>query len=105
MTADPTDDAKTAPATPAGRETPGNHAAADALARVRGLKVPIIVQLAGRRIPVATILQWGRGTIVEFGKSVETDIDLLVGNRPVARGEAVKVGEKFGLRVTAIGAP
>lgn len=70
---------------------------------VRPLPVPVIVQLAGRRMPLSTILQWGRGTIVEFNKPVDSDLDLLVSNRRIARGEAVKVGEKFGLRITAVG--
>ena len=29
-------------------------------------------------------------------------LDLNVSNLPIARGEAVKVGEKFGLRVTSL---
>ncbi len=32
-------------------------------------------------------------------------LELQVGNRPVATGEAVKVGDKFGLRITAIAMP
>ena len=42
------------------------------------------------------------GSIVEFDVPVDQELTLYVANRAVGRGQAVKTGEQFGLRVTAI---
>ena len=86
------------------RPTPVD-AAPDELRRVLKLSVPVIVKLAERRLPTAEVLRLGVGSIIEFGKRSEAPLDLLVNNRPVAVGEAVKVGENFGLRVKQVGTP
>jgi flagellar motor switch protein FliN len=45
------------------------------------------------------------GTILQFDKSCEEMLELAVGNHNIACGEAVKVGDKFGLRITSIVLP
>ena len=70
--------------------------------RILRIRVPLIVQLAARRMNVEGIRQMSLGMIIEFDKSVEDPLDLLVNNRPVGKGEAVKVGENFGVRVTDV---
>ena len=42
------------------------------------------------------------GSIIKFDKGCEQLLRLLVGENAVAVGEAVKVGEKFGFRVTSM---
>ena len=42
------------------------------------------------------------GMIIEFHHSVDSCLDLAINNRLVGRGEAVQVGEHFGLRITQI---
>ncbi len=74
----------------------------EGLRRVLQLQVPVIVRLAKRKLRVSEILVWGRGTIVEFDKPVEAPLELLVNNKCIGVGEAVKVGENFGLRVSQI---
>ncbi len=69
------------------------------------IKVPVVVTLAEKRQRLSRILELGPGAIIQFDKSCEEMLDLEVGNRPVACGEAVKVGDKFGLRITAIALP
>jgi flagellar motor switch/type III secretory pathway protein FliN len=66
------------------------------------IRVPISVTLAAKKQPVAQILEIGPGSILQFEKSCEDMLDLNVSNLPIARGEAVKVGDKFGLRVTSL---
>ena len=73
-----------------------------ALARILELSVPVSVVLAEQPMPVETILKITAGTILEFDVPFWSDLPLIVGNRPLARGQAVKVGEHFGLRLTAI---
>jgi flagellar motor switch protein FliN/FliY len=67
------------------------------------LRVPVIVQICRQRKPVDELLQLGSGSILEFEKSADDDLELLVNNKPIGRGRAVKVGENFGLRLTQIG--
>lgn len=67
------------------------------------LTVPVIVQIGQRDISLDDVLTLGPGAILELEKSAEEDLDLLVNNKPIGTGQAVKVGENFGLRITAIG--
>ena len=64
------------------------------------IKVPVSVTLAEKRQPISQILELGPGSIIQFEKSCEETLDLDVGSRRVAKGEVVKVGDKFGLRIT-----
>ncbi len=67
------------------------------------LQVPIIVHLAERTMPMGEVLELGAGSIIEFSRSSDAELDLVVGNRHIGKGQAVKVGENFGLRITEIG--
>ena len=66
------------------------------------IRVPLSVTLAEKRQPLGQILEIGPGSILQFEKSCEEMLDLNVSNLAIARGEAVKVGDKFGLRVTSL---
>jgi len=43
------------------------------------------------------------GAIVEFGKSADDDLELMVNNKLIGMGSAVKVGENFGIKISKIG--
>jgi flagellar motor switch/type III secretory pathway protein FliN len=64
------------------------------------IKVPVSVTLAEKRQPISQILELGPGSIIQFEKSCEEFLDLDVGVQRVAQGEVIKVGDKFGLRIT-----
>ena len=66
------------------------------------IKVPVVVTLAEKRQSLGLIMELGPGSLIQFDKSCEEMLDLDVGGRPMAKGEAVKVGDKFGLRVHSI---
>lgn len=72
------------------------------ISRLMRLRVPVIVQLARRRMPIGNVRSLSVGAIIEFEKSVEDHLDLLINNHLVGRGQCVKVGENFGLRLTEI---
>lgn len=67
------------------------------------LRVPVIVRLGHRTMPVDDVLALGPGAIIELPKNAEKPLDLMVNNKAIGHGEAVKVGENFGLRVLQIG--
>lgn len=69
------------------------------------VRVPVAVTLASSKQSVQRILELGPGTLIQFEKSCEEELDLEVGGQRVARGEAVKVGDKFGIRLTSIVLP
>jgi len=73
------------------------------LARVLNLQVPVIVKLAEKKIGLAEVLRLQAGTILEFDKSSDKPLELMINNKTIAVGDAVKVGENFGLRITQIG--
>ena len=58
---------------------------------------------ACRRMNVGEVMHFAVGAIVEFSKSAEEELDLLANNKAIGKGYAVKVGENFGIKLTAIG--
>ena len=67
------------------------------------MEVPFIVRLASRQMSLAELQTLVPGAIIELPKQADEDLDVLINNRPVGTGTAVKVGENFGVRITAIG--
>ncbi len=67
------------------------------------LEVPIIVQVAARKMSVREVANLAPGAIIELPKLAEDELELLVSNRTIGSGRAVKVGENFGLRVSFVG--
>lgn len=70
---------------------------------VRELEVPVIVELGRRTMTVREVMSLLPGAIVELPKSADEELELLVNNRTIAVGSAVKVGENFGIRLSAVG--
>ena len=70
--------------------------------RILGLTVPVSVTLAERDLTIESILDVKVGTIIEFDVPFDADLVLNAANHPIGTGQAVKVGENFGLRVTKL---
>jgi len=69
------------------------------------VKVPVVVNLAEKRQPLGQIVELVPGSIIQFEKSCEEMLELSVADCPIAIGEAVKVDDKFGLRITSVTLP
>ncbi len=80
-------------------ETPGESPPMDIL-----LDIPLqlSVELGRTRMTVSEVLRLGRGAVVELTKAAGEALDIFVNDRLVARGEAVVVGERYGVRITEI---
>ena len=78
-------------------------AASPDLKRILQLEVPVIVKLAERKLTLGEVMRLGAGAIIEFSKSSDEPLELLVNNKAIGVGDAVKVGENFGLKITQIG--
>ncbi len=89
----------TAPA--ADLTTSPDHAAN--LSQILRLEVPIVVRLGERVMNVKDVLDLSPGAIIELPKHADSELDLLVNNKVIGCGMAVKVGENFGIRLTFLG--
>jgi flagellar motor switch protein FliN/FliY len=63
------------------------------------------LRFGAREMPLGEILDLGPGDVVELDRHVSDPVDLIVGDKIVARGEVVLVNGNFGLRVTEVAAP
>jgi len=68
------------------------------------LDVPldVSVELGRARLSIQDLLGLGPGSVIELDKIAGEPLDILVNDRLVARGEAVVVNDKFGVRITDI---
>ena len=64
--------------------------------------VPVRVTLASQRKSIQEIIELGPGSIVKFDKTCDEPLELCIGDRAIAEGEVVKVGDKFGLRISGL---
>jgi len=73
------------------------------LACILSLEVPVKVRLGQRLMSVGEVLALAPGSIIELPQTTDADLEVLVNNRPIGSGTAVKVGENFGIRLTGVG--
>ena len=65
----------------------------------------IQVEVARSEIPLKTVMTWKKDTIVEFKKIAGDSVEVLIGDKLIARGEVVVVNERFGVRISEITHP
>jgi flagellar motor switch protein FliN len=56
-------------------------------------------------MPLGEILELGPGDVIELDRHVADTVDLVVGNKIVAKGDVVLINGNFGLRVTEVAEP
>lgn len=62
----------------------------------------ISVEVGRSRIRLRDLLSMGEGYVIELDKLAGEPLDLYVNSKLIARGEAVMVGDKFGIRLTDV---
>jgi flagellar motor switch protein FliN/FliY len=65
----------------------------------------VTVELGRTKMVVSDLLNLGQGSVIELSKLAGEPMEVLVNDKLVARGEAVVVNEKFGVRLTDIISP
>jgi flagellar motor switch protein FliN len=78
---------------------------AEAFGLLMQIPLQLTVEVGSCKMSVAEILKLGTGSIVELDRAANHPVDLLVNNRPIARGEIVAIDENFGLRITELFSP
>jgi flagellar motor switch protein FliN len=63
------------------------------------------LRFGSREMLLGELLDLGPGDVVQLDRNVSDPVDLIVGDKIVARGEVVLVNGNFGLRVTEVAAP
>jgi flagellar motor switch protein FliN/FliY len=66
------------------------------------VNLQVSVEVGRTRMSIQDLLQLGQGSVIELTKLAGEPLDIYINERLVARGEAVIVNEKFGVRITDI---
>ncbi|MEY4670059.1 MAG: hypothetical protein RL518_2758 [Pseudomonadota bacterium] len=69
------------------------------------VSLQVSVEVGRARMTINDLLQMGAGSVVELEKLAGEPLDIFINGKPVARGEAVIVNDKFGVRLTDIISP
>ncbi|HPX60164.1 MAG TPA: flagellar motor switch protein FliN [Deltaproteobacteria bacterium] len=69
------------------------------------IPLQVTVELGRTKMLVKDVLQLNQGAVVELTKLAGEPLDIFVNSKLVARGEAVVVNEKFGVRLVDIVSP
>ena len=67
----------------------------------RKLPIPVTVRIASKSARLQEILQLQPGSIIELPKRADEELDVMINSTVIAKGQAVKVGENFGVKITA----
>ena len=62
----------------------------------------VTVELGRSRMTIQELLALSPGSVIELDKLAGEPLDIVVNDHLVARGEAVVVNDKFGIRITDI---
>ncbi len=60
------------------------------------------IRFGSREMSLAELLEVGPGAVIPLDRQVTDPVDLIIGEKVVARGEVVLIQGKFGLRVTEV---
>jgi flagellar motor switch protein FliN len=100
--------------TEATRESPGRSAAdgddsplsslrsADSLGFVMDVPVELSVEIGRRVMRLGEILKLGPDSVLELDKLSGEPLDIYANKKLVARGEAVVIGERYGVRLKEV---
>ncbi len=66
------------------------------------IRVPLVVVLARQSMRVDQVTKLVPGVLIQFDKSYESPMTVEVGEQPIAEGDIVKTGDKFGIRIGSI---
>ncbi|WP_295905965.1 flagellar motor switch protein FliN [uncultured Bdellovibrio sp.] len=69
------------------------------------IPLKVSVELGRTKMPVSELLNLTQGSVIELNKLAGEPMEVYVNDKLIARGEAVVVNEKFGVRLTDIISP
>ncbi len=66
------------------------------------VEMEVRLHFGGREMLLGEALEIGPGTVLELDRHISDPVDLLVGDRIVARGEVVVLGGNFALQISEV---
>ena len=75
------------------------------LSMILDIPVTLSMEIGQTRISISDLLKLGKDSVIELQRMADEPMDVLVNGTLVARGEAVVVGERFGIRLTDVVSP
>ncbi len=95
----PADGGAASPSPGAGAPVAGN------MEFILDIPLEVTVELGRTKLLVHELLKLGQGSVIELTKLAGETLDVLANQKLIARGEAVVVNEKFGVRLTEVVSP
>lgn len=89
-------------ATGAASAAPAGAADDARLEAVLDVDLPLVVRFGRAIMPLRSVADLSTGSVVDMGRSPDEPVELLVGERVIARGEVVIVGGNYGVRITEL---
>ncbi len=75
------------------------------LSMILDIPVTLSMEIGQTKISIRDLLKLGKDSVIELQRMADEPMDVLVNGTLVARGEAVVVGERFGIRLTDVISP
>lgn len=69
---------------------------------VLSIETDVSVTLARKPVSLERIVNLVPGSLLTFDAHCDEPLTMEVGGQPIARGETVKIGDKFGIRIREI---
>jgi flagellar motor switch protein FliN/FliY len=89
-------------ALPGGSESTAAGVGKDAMGLLMEMEMPLLVRFGSTRMLLSDILALGAGSVVEFRRTPDEPVDLIVNGRVVARAQVVVVQGNYGVRILEI---
>lgn len=80
-------------------------AAAANMEFILDIPLEVTVELGRTKLLIHELLKLGQGSVIELSKLAGETLEILANQKLIARGEAVVINEKFGVRLTEVVSP
>ena len=72
---------------------------------LENIEVKLTVEVGSSELKIRDLLRLNEGSVVELERLAGDPLDILANGVPIAKGEVVMVGERFGVRFTEVTSP
>jgi flagellar motor switch protein FliN/FliY len=73
-----------------------------AISLLRDVEVELTLEIGRKRMRIADVLKLAGGHTLELSKAAGEPLDVFVNGRLLGRGEAIVLGDRYGVRITEI---
>jgi flagellar motor switch protein FliN len=72
------------------------------LSLLKDVEVEVTLEIGRKRMKIGDLLRLGTGRTLELEKAAGEPLEIVVNGRVIGRGEAIVVGDRYGIRITHI---